>query len=362
MELPHSLKRLYKMAAHHWLTASFILGFIVDNITLNRVDSLFDDVLLFFYVLLAMVSIVLLYAGIAERYSERTNAFLKSKAPIVMQYAFGSILSGMLIFYGRSGSFFDSWPFLVLIVGVILGNETITNRANRLVYNLIIFYIGLFSFVVLIVPVLIGKMGAVIFVLSGLLSLILMGMLVRTLAHIVPNFIALEKKKLIFFVGTTFVLFNALYFTNIIPPIPLSLKDIGIYHSVIRFENGHYELAYEKPAWWEFLRRSDSTFHYGAGDNVFCYASVFAPARLAVDVYHRWQYYDESAGEWKDYGRFAYPIQGGRYDGYRGYTQISHVAPGDWRCVVETERGQVIGKREFTVEEGPARELVRRTD
>lgn len=345
----------------HWLTVAFIVGFIVDNITLNRVDQLFDNIILFSYVVLAMLSILTLYAGIAERYSERTNIFLKKWAPVVMQYAFGGLLSGMLIFYGRSGTFVESWPFILMILGVIYGNEVISNRQGRLVYNLVIFFIGLFAYIVLVVPVILGKMGAWVFVGSGVLALVIMFWFFGRVEKIVPNFVQLQKRNVIFIIGVMYFTLNILYFANIIPPIPLSMKHVGIYHNVVRVDDT-YKLTYEKPAWWVWYRNSDNTFRYEENDSVYCYASVFAPSRLATDVYHRWEYYDEEAGEWREHARLAYSIAGGRGDGYRGYTLINSYHEGTWRCVVETARGQVIGMEKFTIAEGDRGELVTREE
>ncbi len=355
-------RRIARFVRHHWLTVAFILGFVLDNLTLNRVDQLFDNIVLLTYVILAMVSILALYAGTAERYGERTNHFLRTKAPLLMQYAFGGLLSGMLIFYGRSGSFVDSWPFFLMILGVIYGNETIKDRAGRMVYNLVIFFVGLSSYVVLVIPVILGKMGPWIFVGSGVVSLAIMYLFCRVVERVVPNFMRLQKRSLVFIIGLIYVTLNVLYFTNIIPPIPLSLKHVGIYHSVVRQDSGIYALAYEKPKWWEWYRNSDGTFHYATGEDVYCYASVFAPARLATNIYHRWEYYDEIKDSWVEHSRIAYTIQGGRGDGYRGYTQISNYREGEWRCTVETERGQIIGKETFTIASGMKAELVTRKE
>ncbi len=360
--LVHIYKILSRYARHHWLTTAFLLGFIVDNLTLNRVDQVFDNVVLFSYVVLAMISILLLYAGIAERYSERVNIFLKTKSPLLMQYSFGGLLSGMLIFYGRSGSFVDSWPFILMILAVIFGNETIRDRSERLVYNLAIFFTGLFAYVVLVMPVMLGKMGPWVFVGSGFIALLIMYLFFRMIEKVVPNYVQLQKRSIVFYIGLIYVTLNFLYFMNIIPPIPLSMKHVGIYHSVVRQGDDSYTLMYEKPRWWVWYRNSDKAFHYSTGENIYCYASVFAPARLATDIYHRWEYYDEGAGEWVEQGRYAYGIQGGRGEGYRGYTQISKYHEGTWRCTVETERGQIIGKKTFTIVSGVKGELVTRTE
>jgi Protein of unknown function (DUF2914) len=279
-----------------------------------------------------------------------------------MQYAFGGLLSGMLIFYGRSSALFESWPYILMILLAILGNETIKNRDQRLVYNLSIFFIGLFSYIVLMVPVWTGKMGAGVFVGSGFLALIIMYWFFKLLVWAVPNFIALQKRTVVFIIGLIYVTFNMFYFANIIPPIPLSLTSLGIYHSVIRYDDGRYQLTYEEPPWWLPLRKADGTFHYSPGDNMFCYASVFAPTKIAIPIFHRWEYYDEAEGEWILHNRSSYDIKGGRDGGFRGYTLIESVREGTWRCTVETERGQALGRETFEVVEGDKRPFVTRVD
>lgn len=346
----------------HWLTVSFLVGFVIDNLTLNRIDQLFDNVILATYVLLAMGSMLLLYAGAADKLPERAGAFMVRYMPYVAQYAFGGLFSGMLIFYSRSGSWFESWPYLVIILAVIFGNETIKDRTSRLIFTLAMLFVGLFSYVVLIVPVLLGKMGALVFVGSGVLALLIMMLFIRALRMIIPNFFSLHHRSIVFMIGIIFSVFNVLYFTNIIPPIPLSLKDAGIYHGVVRFDDGTYQLTYEKPRWWQVFRNSDETFHSATRSNIYCFASVFAPTRLSTEIYHSWEKYNETTGKWEEYARLSYPIVGGRDGGFRGYTLIQNYEEGDWRCRVETARGQVLGSENFTIEEGAPRELVTRVE
>lgn len=347
----------------HWLTVAFFLGFVVDNLTLNRVDQLFDNILLFSYVVLAMLGILALYAATAGRLPEGAVPFARKFTPLVVQYSFGGLLSGMLIFYGRSGAWTESWPFLILILAVIYFNETLRDRASRLVFNLAMLFVGLFSYVVLVVPVATGHMGPWVFVGSGILALVAMRFFLYALRAIIPNFFDLQKRLVIFVIGLIFAAFNFLYFTNIIPPIPLSLKEVGIYHSVLRFDDGTYQLKYEEGTWWEFWRRSDNVFHPETGGNVFCFAKVFAPTKINTNIYHSWDYYDEEKKEWVEHGRLSYKIEGGRDDGYRGYTQIGGYRDGLWRCSVETARGQVLGREEFTVDSSsPPGKLVTRVE
>lgn len=347
----------------YWLTIAFILGFVVDNITLNRVDQVFDNLVLLTYVLLAMISLLLLYAAAAGKVPEGWKNKLENYAPLLVQFSFGGLLSGMLIFYGRSGAWAESWPFLLLILFAIYGNETIRDRAQRLLYNIGILFVGLLSYLVLIVPVLSGQMGAGIFVLSGVLALIIIYGFIKILQRIIPRYMQLQMRSIVFMLGLIFAGFNFLYFSNIIPPIPLSLKEVGIYHSVVRFENGDYQLKYEGGSWWQFFKNSDDVFNAQAGDNIYCFAKVFAPSKLETEIQHRWEYYDREKKSWSEHTLLPYQIYGGRGDGFRGYTFISNYQPGDWRCSVESKRGQVIGREyfEITVDKAP-RELETRVE
>lgn len=352
-----------RLLKHHWLTVAFILGFFTDFILLNKVDDVIDNAILFFYVTLAMISIIIMYMAVASRWPESWNGRMRFFSIMALQYAFGGLLSGMLIFYGRSSSFGDSWPFLLVIIVIIYLNETVKDRAGRLVLTLSMYFIGLFSYVVLVVPVFLGKMGEWVFVGSGVLALVIMGCLLGVLRLIIPNFLAMQMRVVVFSIGSIFAVLNFLYFLNIIPPIPLSLNDVGIYHSVVRFENGTYQLKYEEGDWWQFWKRSDSEFHPVIGGNIFCFARVFTPTKISTDIYHHWQYYDSVQKKWVTHARIPYSIHGGRSDGYRGYTFISNFRDGQWRCSVETGRGQVLGREGFEIDStGTTGELVTRID
>jgi hypothetical protein len=347
----------------HLLTFAFVGGFVVDNLTLNRVDQLFDNIVLAGYVILAFLGLTYLYLGTSGRLGDRIALHAGKWAPFVVQFAYGGLMSGLLVFYSRSGSWWTSWPFLVLMLMVILGNEFVKKRSDRLIINLAVFFVALFSYVVLIVPVLIGKMGDEIFLISGVAALIAFSLFVKLLYKVVPNFMAMNTRMVIVTTASLYIGLNVLYFTNVIPPIPLSMKEMGIYHDVTKRPEGGYVLTYEKGPWYALWHHSDDTYHYAQGDRVYCYASVFAPTRFKTNVTHHWEYYDETKGQWTTHERITFPIDGGRADGYRGFSFIESVRDGAWRCSVETARGQVIGRTSFDVVTGTVpRPLVTRVD
>ncbi|MCA9359702.1 DUF2914 domain-containing protein [Candidatus Nomurabacteria bacterium] len=333
---------LFRFVAHHWLTLGFVLGFITDMILLNRIDDLVDNLILLFYVLLATTAMLLLYVGVAERAPSFLSNFFKKYSPILMQYAFGGLLSGMLIFYGRSGDWLASAPFLLLILGVILGNEFVGKRSDRLVYNLALYFIGLFSYVVLVIPVLTGLMGDWVFVVSGIIALMMVTFVIRILHWIVPNFMEANVGRVILVIGFIYIGFNTLYFTSLIPPIPLSLTDLEIVQSVNRLESGGYRVVTELQPWYRSIPFIHPVIH-PTGNSIACFARVYAPTKLSTKIYHRWEYKDE-AGVWRQHFRFGYDISGINKGGYGGYTVADSFFSGVWRCSVETERGQVLGR------------------
>lgn len=343
-------KSFFRTMYHHWLTVAFFLGFITDTILLNKIDDTLDNLILLFYVLLATTAILLLYIGVAERVSGRLSRGLKKYTPIVMQYSFGGLLSGMLIFYGRSGDWLASAPFLLLILTVIIGNEVIGKRSDRLVYNIALYFIGLFSYIVLVIPVILGKMGDLIFILSGVISLLIVTIVVQVLYRIIPNFMQVNTKRIIATIGFIYVGFNVLYFANIIPPIPLSLTVLEIEQSVIRLSNGNYSVVSETQPWYRTLPFTRSVIH-PTGNSIACFARVYAPTKLETEIFHRWEYKNTN-GDWVERFRLGYPISGANNGGYRGYTNLQSFTDGVWRCSVETKRGQVLGRRTVIVNTG----------
>lgn len=354
---PTRAQRLKRFLKEHWLTATFVLGFVSDSLLLNQIDSLSDNLIIFAYVFLASLSLVLFYAGIAERMGERFSRVLRKYMPGIMQYSFGGIFSGMLIFYGRSGDWLTSAPFLLLILSVIVGNEFVHKRSDRLVYHIALYFIGIFSYAVLVLPIIFGVMGDFMFLVSGVLALIVVTILVQVLYRIVPNFMRVNTRRIILLVGAIYITFNVLYFTAVIPPIPLSLTKLEVVNSVTKVENS-YRLVTENQDWWRGLPFTKATLH--PGGNLSCFARVYAPAKLSTDIYHRWTY-KPVGGSWEEKGRIKYPIAGANAGGYRGFTTVT-VTPGIWRCSVETARGQVLGRTTVEVQSGGPVNLVTRME
>ncbi|MEN9920600.1 MAG: hypothetical protein RL538_493 [Candidatus Parcubacteria bacterium] len=349
MEEESGWKKFKTNFKKHWLTVWFVLGFFTDAMLLNQIDDVTDNLILLAYVLLATCSLLLFYVGVAQKLGEWASRKLVRYMPGIMQYSFGGLLSGMLIFYGRSGDWVTSAPFLLLILSVIFGNEMVHKRSDRLVYHIALYFIGLFSYVVLVLPIVFGAMGDLMFFLSGVTALLWVTIVIQILFRIVPNFMRVNTRRLILMVGAIYMTLNILYFTGVLPPIPLSLTELTMAHSVTK-DGGSYRIVTEDQSWWRDLPFMEESLH-PAGGELACFARVYAPTKLTTEIFHRWEY-KGADGKWVERARIKYPIAGTNKGGYRGWTAVGAVTSGKWRCSVETARGQVLGRSTAYVEVG----------
>ena len=321
---------------------------MVDNFTLTRIDLWFDNLILFTYLIVALLAIVVI--NFYEEGILRGVLFEKVRflSPLAMQFAFGGLFSGFVIFYSRSATLSASWPFILLLIALLVGNEFFKSKYSRFTFRMSIFFTALFSFMIFYVPVVTGSISALIFILSGIISIVLMGALVHVLKLIIPARINRSKNALKWSIGSIFILINIFYFTNIIPPIPLSLKEANAYHFVERTATGNYLATSEIKKWYDFLIPNE-TIHISQGEPIYVFSSVFAPTKLNTQIFHKWQYYDDGENEWIERSNLGFAISGGRDGGYRGYTMKTSLDEGLWRVDVVTKRGQLLGRVKFKV-------------
>ncbi len=342
---------LWQRYEHHIGVAAIFTGFIFDLIIADRPDSIANNILLLSYLFIAGAIIVLLNLR-APRHKEQEHSFEQLLLLLILQFCFGGLASNLLVLYGRSGTLGGSALFVGILGALVFGNEFLRDRYALLRFNVGVLYLLLLSYCVIAVPTFITHtIGVWVFLLSGAVSLGIIAVFLAIVAVVALQGRREEVTGVLTIVGSIWIIFNLLYFLNIIPPVPLSLKDIGIYHSLLKRSGGEYLAIYEKPRRFEIWRETSATFTVAPGEGAFCFSSVFAPAELETPVYHRWEYYNEEKGEWEARSRVSFPISGGRSEGYRGFSTKYSLTPGKWRCAVETSSGALIGRTSFTVVE-----------
>lgn len=334
----------------HLSTIAFVSGFVLDNLTLTRVDVLLNH--LYLVSLFAVTGLGIVYIQIIDT-GHNSLPFLKryrAWLPVVVQFGFGSLLSAFLIFYTRGASLLASWPFLLILAILFFGNEIMKSRYEQLLFQINVFFFSLFSYITFLLPVAFRHIGDMIFLASGLVSLMLILLFLVLLRYIVPFVIEQHRRPLLVSLGLIYLAFNLCYFLNFIPPLPLSLTHIGTYHTVTRSPQGGYVTTYEKSPWYVFWRDTSNTFHAKSSETMYCFSAVFAPARLTTTIVSGWEYFDPKKDRWVQKGTVTYDIIGGREGGYRGYSLRKNPEQGTWRCSIKNTEGQTLGTITTTVE------------
>ncbi len=326
--------------------AIFGIGFIWDSFTMTRVDNMIDNVILLFYLVIIAAMIILTLRRQCGAALPKWIQKIESRFLWAMQFCFGGLFSSYVIFYFKSASWTRTQFFFLILVCLWVGNEFLQHKLKNQELLAVLYCFCLFSFLAFFLPVIFSAVGAGLFVLAGLLSLII--------SFAVFGFGLMANRgewrrnmtRIAGCIGSVWLVVNILYFLNLIPPVPLALKSVGIYHRVIRSSAG-YEAQYVDPPFYRFWRKWDDPFYYSQGESVYCYTAIFAPGKVRVPVRHVWSY--QTTSGWKQTDHIKLWIAGGREEGYRGYTLKSGIKPGDWRVEVETDRGQTLGRIDFTV-------------
>ena len=343
----HRLRHLYQ---RYGPVAGFAIGFVYDTLTLTRIDRIADNLILLGYAMAAGLLITLV--GLTER-GRSLPAWLGRNQNLLtsaIHFFLGGMLSSFVVFYFKSAGVGQSFVFVVLLIGLMLANEFFADRLHNLKLLIGLYYFCWFAFLTFFVPVVTHVMGTGVFLASGIASFVppavVLGIIYRGRRHrLWPEVVPAASIPLALFLTVT-----VFYFLNWIPPVPLALKEGGIYRSVRRVGD-RYEVQYQKPPWWRFWRQDERDFVYRPGDAAYCFAAVFAPTAFREQVVHHWQRRDQT-GEWITTDVLTYSVVGGREGGYRGYTVKRNITPGSWRVNVRTLSGRLLGRIAFDVVAG----------
>lgn len=340
-------KRFYRRYEKYALLLAFAAGFAYDSLTLTRIDLLTDNLILLGYIVSAgaLVSVI----GMAER-GRLGSAWLANRLDLIaglVHFLLGGLLSSYVVFYFKSAAFGKSLIFVGLLAGLMIANEFFPHRLRNFKLLCALYFFCCYAFLTFFLPVITGIMSDAMFIASGLLSLVLTGAIVAAIYHGGIRAMRRELLGLTWPLAAIFAMLLFLYFQNWIPPVPLALKEGGIYRSVRRVGD-KYEVSYSRPRGWQFWRTDESRFAYSPGDTVYCFAAVFAPTALSERIAHHWQRQIPGSG-WVTTDALEYDIVGGRDGGYRGYTFKKNITPGHWRIEVKTADGRLLGRISFEV-------------
>jgi hypothetical protein len=342
----HTFLKKYE---HFTMPIILVGGFIIDNLTLTQIDRLFENVVLFVYVTISAIMLFLLYGPHQTKPKSKLFSNILNFAPFILQYCIGGLFSGLFIFYFRSGTLITSLPFLIVLFALMAGNEYFYRKFPKASFQLVVFFIALLAYTNLIVPIITKKMGTWPFIGATALATLLMYIFVAILDR--PNGLlhGKHRRQLHRRLLATLCIFVTLYFTNVIPPLPLSMKTGAIGYQVIKNTTGTYDILVEDAPW--YLPFSEYSSSVRGNGSLYAFSAIYAPTDINLEIFHQWSRYDETNG-WVKQARVPINIVGGRGDGYRGFSFKQNLSPGDWRVDVITEQGQIIGRMNFDVSRG----------
>jgi hypothetical protein len=328
----------------------FSAGFIFDVVTLDRIDNL--STLLMQGGYLAVLGGLLTFEQwirLTRTEAPRGLRLLWRFHEPAAHFFLGSLLSAFALFFFKSASSLSAFAFLAVMFGLLVVNEL--PRFQRLgpVVRFGLYSLCLTAYFGYLFPVLAGRLGAWLFVLAAVVALVpLCGLYLLALRWSGSRRVALRQ------VAAPAVAMQvalvSLYFVGAIPPVPLSLQYIGIFHDVKKDEAG-YQLFHERER-LRFWERGDQLFRHRPGDKVFVFASVFAPVSVQkgnLPIHFHWFHQHPEKG-WQPQGSWTYGgMVGGRAEGFRVFATRTDPRPGKWRVELRAPDGREIGSIRFEV-------------
>lgn len=323
----------------------FVTGFVFDVLTLGETDNLTSIIQQCLYMLIAGVLLNLMFLESQGRWQppEKWKKYWGYRIE-VLHFILGGLLSIYTLFYFVSSSLSVSLLFLVTMFVLLIVNEWPRFQKNQLVFKYVLYYVCMYSFFMFLLPLVAGTVSVFAF-----LGAILVTSLLSLLSYLKLLKNGIDKreslKNILIPSSGVGLLLLGLYMAKILPPVPLSAKYMGIYHSVGK-QGEKYKLGYTRGK-WRFWQNGDQSFYAQPGDKIICFVQVFAPSVIAQNVFFHWQQYQKS--QWVTMDKVPIRIQGGRQHGFRGYVIKSNYTSGDWRVLLENIDGREIGRISFEI-------------
>lgn len=331
----------------HLSVVSLAGGFAFDSYSFGRVDHASTHIVFLAYLAVAGIAIAASHRLEARADEFQPSERVRTALTAATQFALGCLLSGFCVFYLRSASLWASWPYLLVLAGIFIGNEFFKQYTTRFALSLLLYYFALLSYAILLVPVVIATIGTIPFIVSSALALVAFGFYVDILRWFGRERWRQIQLYVLAGVAAITCAVNAFYFFKILPPLPLALADAGIYHAVKKI-GGVYQ-AVEEPQPWTTALGARPVLHLVPGEKLYLYAAVFAPGRLSTTIVHHWEWFDPRTRRWVTLSNVSFVIHGGRDAGYRGYSIKSRPRPGDWRVDITTGDNRPVGRIRFAV-------------
>jgi len=332
---------------------SFICGFLFDIVTVERADhwlAIVQQVVYIAVILAALTQMFLEEGGTQPGPAGALKRWYYQYRTALVHFFLGTLLNVYTIFFFKSSSLLVSFAFLAFLVFLLWANESERVKSMGLSFKFTLLALCTLCFAANVVPIFVGSIGLTVFLVSMLAGCVPVTGVVWWIRRKKPDLFPRARRQMLVPLGGVLVGFLVFYFFRLIPPVPLSIPFIGVYHAVEKTQDS-YRLSHERPI-WRIWQRGDQEFLAQPGDRVYVFFRIFSPTRFSDQVQVRWYWKDEARG-WVLQDTIPIKIVGGRAEGFRGYGFKSNYQAGEWKVQVETTDSREIGRVYFTLETRP---------
>ncbi len=327
---------------------AFFCGFTWDSVTMGRVVSFFDLLILTTYYFGAGLIFVLLLREVKPQWNNWFN--------FLIQFFFGGLFSALVVFYFKSSGSLYTFFVVVCLVILLVANEFLAKKYQSRTLTWALFAACGTMYFNFLIPHIVHSVKAVWFYLSCLISLALIYATnrfadARQREPILPGIKNALYRRNLWQLSPALgvvIMLVVLYQLQLIPPVPLVLKESYICKNFTN-EGGVYQCEAEKQSIWRALGFGRDVIHFQEGEKIYSLNAVFAPTRVTVDLEQRWWLWDEISRSWLTRGFVKLPMVGGREEGWRTYSYIRTGArPGYWKVETALQGGAVLAVHYFT--------------
>ena len=349
------LRLYYQKNEQRIAVLSFICGFLFDIVTVDRADHWIAIGQQVVYIAVILAALTQMFFEEGSPQADPASLFVLKRwyyqyRTALVHFFLGTLLNVYTIFFFKSSSLLVSFGFLAFLVFLLWANESERFKSLGLSFKFTLLALCTLCFAANVVPIFVGSIGLVVFLVSMLAGCVPVIGVVWWIRKRKPDLFRRARRQMLVPLGGVLIGFLVFYYLRLIPPVPLSIPFIGVYHAVEKTQDT-YRLSHERPA-WRIWHHGDQEFLAQPGDKVYVFFRIFSPTRFSDQVQLRWYWKDDARG-WTLQDTIPIKILGGRAEGFRGYGFKSNYQPGDWKVHVETTDGREIGRVYFYLETRP---------
>jgi hypothetical protein len=344
----HRAIPFFKKYFSHTTTILFVAGFLFDMVMLPDIEDAFARYVGGGYLIAIALLIMFREFIVSQNRASKIEQKLYTYSTFGISYFSGSALSFVCVYTLRSAAFSVSWPLFALLFLLIVANEYISTHNYRFTLDIGVWLVAMLFYCIYNTPLILNVQSDTTFVISiGVALVIALGYLY--LLQFTSDSAADEAPKNYALALGVPMFVGMLYFLNVLPAVPLSLKDQGIYHVMSRNDAGDFVAEKEEDTRM-FLYFRDPVYHLSPNDTgAYFFSAVNAPYEISAPLSHVWEYYDEKNHKWVEAATIPFTLAGGRESGYRAYSYKEGVTEGLWRVLVMVDSKRIVGRLRFRV-------------